>query len=88
MANRKTHEDVMELLDQVPGVKEHLRKYSVQAGAGILKLRIKKGLTHVELVEFLERKGVFVIEAELEAMEVGSETVPDSLYRDVLSALI
>ncbi len=47
----------MELLDQVPGVKEHMNSFEVIMGEKILKRRLELGLTQSDLVELIKISG-------------------------------
>ena len=41
---KKQHEDLMRLLDEVPGVEEHMQSFEVQMGEKILERRLQAGL--------------------------------------------
>lgn len=81
------HADLMALLDQVPGVKEHMESFEVQMGEKILKRRIELGLTQNNLVEMVRGRGDEITQATVSKVERGDHTVNSETYEKILSAL-
>jgi len=81
-----THEDVMALLNSVPGVTEHLQKPSVIMAKQIAKRRIELGLTQTKLVELAKERGITLTQATISKAESGHEgTTQGTLDKIVLT---
>lgn len=86
MAN-KNFADVMKMLKDVPGVQEHLDKFSVIMGKKILKRRLELGLTQQEVVELIKEKGGTTTQSRLSKLECGDDNITANTYDKVLDAL-
>lgn len=83
----KKHDKLMELLDQVPGVKEHMNSFEVLMGEKILKRRLELGLTQSELVELIRINGQKITQSTISKVECGDATIGTNTYNKVLDAL-
>lgn len=77
----------MDLLDQVPGIKEHMESLEVQFGNKILKRRIDLGLTQERLVELIKQRGDLITQATVSKVECGEGNFGSDTYNKILSAL-
>lgn len=77
----------MELLDQVPGVKEHMNSFEVIMGEKILKRRLELGLTQSDLVELIKISGKKITQATISKVESGDSTIGTDTYNKILDAL-
>lgn len=83
----KKHKDLMSLLDQVPGVKEHMNSFEVQMGKKILQRRIELGLTQSQLVDLIIENGERVTQATISKVECGDASVGSDTYNKIFNAL-
>lgn len=83
----KKHEDLMRLLNKVPGVKEHMESFEVQMGKKILQRRIELGLTQTKLVEIVSSQGDRITQATISKVESGDTSVGSETYNKIFSAL-
>lgn len=84
---KKQHEDLMRLLDGVPGVEEHMKSFEVQMGEKILERRLQAGLTQTQVVEIVRQQGEPITQATMSKVECGDATVGSNTYNKVLKAL-
>lgn len=90
MSNRKInerHNNLMDLLDHVPGVKEHMNSFQVQMGQKIMQRRLQLGLTQSELVEAILNSGQKITQATVSKVECGDNTIGSDTYDKILTAL-
>lgn len=83
----KKHEDVMRLLEQVPGVTEHMQSFEVQMGKTILKRRLELKITQLQLVEMVRLQGENINQSTISKVESGDNTVQSETYQKILTAL-
>lgn len=83
----KQHEDLMRLLDEVPGVSEHMQSFEVQMGEKILKRRIELGLTQTQVVEIIRHQGDRITQATISKVECGDAAVGTDTYNKIMKAL-
>lgn len=83
----KKHEDLMRLLDQVPGVEDHMESFEVIMGQKILQRRIELGLTQSQLVERICAQGDRITQATISKVETGDGTVGSDTYNKIFKAL-
>lgn len=83
----KRHEDLMRLLDEVPGVEEHMQSFEVQMGEKILERRLQAGLTQTQVVEIVRQQGEPITQATISKVECGDTTVGSDTYNKILKAL-
>lgn len=83
----KEHEDLMRLLDHVPGVEEHMKSFQVQMGEQILERRLQAGLTQTQVVRVVHHQGEPITQATISKVECGDTTVSSETYSKVLKAL-
>lgn len=83
----KQHDDLMKLLDEVPGVTEHMQSFEVQMGEKILKRRIELGLTQTQVVDIIREQGDRITQATISKVESGDATVGTDTYNKILKAL-
>ncbi|KZZ82525.1 helix-turn-helix domain-containing protein [Bacillus sp. SJS] len=84
---KNQHKDLMDLLDQVPGVKEHMEKFEVQMAQQILERRIELGLTQAQLVRIIQQQGERITQATISKVESGDSAVGADTYNKILHAL-
>lgn len=77
----------MNLLDQVPGVNEHMNSFEVQMGKEIFQRRLELGLTQSELVEKILKQGDKITQATISKVECGDNTVGSDTYNKIFRAL-
>ncbi|PGP18671.1 hypothetical protein COA01_23295 [Bacillus cereus] len=65
----------MELLQTVPGAKEHLSSIPVQFGKEILKRRIELNWTQEQLIKELSIRGVSLDKYTISKMESGLKSI-------------
>lgn len=83
----KQHEDLMKLLDEVPGVRDHMKSFEVQMAEKILERRLQIGLTQTQVVEIVRQQGEPITQATISKVECGDATVGSDTYNKVLKAL-
>ncbi|HLQ72984.1 MAG TPA: helix-turn-helix transcriptional regulator [Bacillota bacterium] len=83
----KQHEDLMKLLDDVPGVEDHMRSFEVQMAERILERRLQIGLTQTQVVDIVREQGGSITQATISKVECGDATVGSDTYNKVLKAL-
>ena len=83
----KKHDELKRLLDQVPGVKEHMSSFHVQMGKQILKRRLELGLTQMEVVKKVQEQGEKITQATVSKVETGDNLVGADTYDKILKAL-
>lgn len=81
------HEDLMKLLDEVPGVTAHMKSFEVQMAEKILERRLQIGLTQTQVVEIVRQQGESITQATISKVECGDATVGSDTYNKVLKAL-
>lgn len=81
------HQEVMNMLEQVPGVKEYLASPSIAKGKAILKRRFDLGLTQTELVNLARDKGIIFNQATLSKAESGHEGITNGTFDKIVEAL-
>lgn len=81
------HEELMRLLEEVPGVTEHLNSFEVQMGKKILVKRLQAGLTQEQVVDLLSRHAEPITRETLSKAETGSKSVGKNIYNAILQAL-
>lgn len=84
---KKSYDDVMDMLHDVPGVSEHLNKFSVLMAEQIVKRRYELGLTQNEVVEIIKNNGEKITQASLSKIESGDDNIKADSYDKVLRAL-
>ncbi|MBM7581087.1 helix-turn-helix transcriptional regulator [Jeotgalibacillus terrae] len=84
---RKDHENVMDMLNQVPGVKEHLSSMEVIMANKIIKRRIQLGLTQNDLVKLIRENGSSITQATISKVESGSSNIGSETYTKIINAL-
>ncbi|MFC9601721.1 helix-turn-helix domain-containing protein [Peribacillus butanolivorans] len=83
----KQYEKLTELLDQVPGVVEHMTSMEVIMAEKILKRRIDLGLTQSQVVEIVNAQGEKITQATISKVECGDGTVTTDTYNKIFYAL-
>lgn len=83
----KQHDDLMRLLDEVPGVEEHMKSFEVQMGEKILEQRLQASLTQTQVVGIVRQQGEAITQATISKVECGDATVGSDTYNKVLKAL-
>lgn len=83
----KQHDELMKLLDAVPGVVEHMESFQVQMGEKIFKRRVESGLTQTQVVEIIREQGDPITQATISKVECGDKTVSTETYNKILKAL-
>lgn len=83
----KQHEELMKLLDTVPGVEEHMQSFEVQIAEKILKRRIELGLTQQQVVERVLEQGGRITQATISKVECGDPAINTETYNKILKAL-
>jgi predicted transcriptional regulator len=83
----KNHEDLKKLLNQVPGVKEHLTKPSIIKGKEILKRRIELGLTQSDLIREAREIGIILTQSTVSKAESGHEGITNGTFDKIVEAL-
>lgn len=79
---------IKEMLETVPGVKEHLESYSVLMGKIVLKRRIELGFTQEQLVEHIKTvTGQSITQSTISKMEAGANGIKGETYNKVLFAM-
>lgn len=81
------HDELMCLLNQVPGVEEHMQSFEVRMGETILQRRVELGITQTQLAEIVRELGESITQATISKVEAGDRTVGSDTYQKVLSAL-
>jgi transcriptional regulator with XRE-family HTH domain len=81
------HKDLMDLLDQVPGVKDHMESFEVKMGQQILKRRIELNLTQQKVVEIIQRQGGKITQATISKVERGDNTISTDTYNKIIEVL-
>jgi transcriptional regulator with XRE-family HTH domain len=85
---KRTVNDVFQMLDDVPGVKDFMESYSVKIGRVILHRRLDLGWTQTELASKVKSKtGKSMHQSTISAMEGGSPGITADLYDRVLRTL-
>lgn len=79
--------EVMELLQTVPGVTEHLNSLQVRLGKEILKRRMELGWTQSTLVKNCALQGISITQPMLSKMESGMKNIEARTYQNVISVL-
>ncbi|AXF55155.1 helix-turn-helix domain-containing protein [Salicibibacter kimchii] len=96
MVNRQepdsSHEKLKDLLQQVPGVKEHLESFPVKMGKKIMKRRINLGLTQEDIVQLVSEQAGSqgqrpITQATISKIETGHSGIKGETYDKVLRAL-
>jgi transcriptional regulator with XRE-family HTH domain len=77
----------MKRLKNVPGVEDHLNKFSVIMGKKILKRRLELGMTQQKVVQLIKEKGGTMTQARLSKIECGDDSITANTYNKVLDAL-
>lgn len=85
--NEKTFNDLMNLLDQVPTVKEHMNKFEVQMAREIMLRRAKLGLTQTEVVKLVQLQGDTITQKTISKVESGEHIIESETYEKILRAL-
>lgn len=81
-------DEMIEIIEEVPGVKEFMRSFPVASGLEILKKRLDMKKSPDELCDFIQRKTGLELSADaLHQMEWGDASVPVIHYQTVLQAL-
>jgi hypothetical protein len=81
-------DEVIEILEGVPGVKEFMRSFPVTSGLEILKKRMSMKKSQEELCQYIQAKtGLELSQDELHQMEWGDGNIPVAKYQTVLQAL-
>ncbi|SFD03435.1 Pou domain-N-terminal to homeobox domain-containing protein [Bacillus sp. OV322] len=83
----KQHEELMNLLDKVPGVTEHMTSVSVIMAEKILQRRIELGLTQTQVVEIIKEQGERITQATISKVECGDSTIGTDTYDKIFHAL-
>lgn len=83
----KNHEDLKKLLNQVPGVKEHLTKPSIIKGKEILKRRLELGLTQTDLIKVAGKRGIILTQSTVSKAEGGHEGITNGTFDKIVEAL-
>ncbi|MED4287375.1 helix-turn-helix transcriptional regulator [Priestia megaterium] len=81
------HKRLMDLLDEVPGVKEHMDSLQVQMGKKILKRRLELGMTQKRLAEIICENGEKITQATISKVECGETSVESDTYSKIFNAL-
>lgn len=81
------HDELMRLLEGVPGVTEHLNSFEVQMGKKILAKRLQVGLTQEQVVDLVSSQEVSLTRETLSKAETGSKSVGKNIYNAILQAL-
>lgn len=82
------HEDVMAILDEVPGVKEFMESFSVQMAQAIMDRRIDLGWTQERLAQEVRRiTGESTPQSTISRIEGGASGIRAETYDKVLRAL-
>ncbi|MXQ55299.1 helix-turn-helix domain-containing protein [Shimazuella alba] len=85
---KRTVNDVFDMLDEVPGVKDFMESYSVKMGRVILHRRLDLGWTQTELASKVKLiTGKSMHQSTISAMEGGSPGITADLYDRVLRTL-
>lgn len=85
---KRTVNDVFQILDEVPGVKDFMESYSVKIGRVILHRRLDLGWTQTELASKVKANtGKSMHQSTISAMEGGSPGITADLYDRVLRTL-
>jgi transcriptional regulator with XRE-family HTH domain len=88
MTENKDFNEVMDLLNSIPGVKDHLEKIQVKLGKEILKIRLELGLTHANVVEACKTFGkISIDESKLSQMESGDLSIEENKYKQIYDFL-
>ncbi|MBT2734119.1 helix-turn-helix domain-containing protein [Bacillus sp. ISL-7] len=90
MSKRKfneKHNNLMDLLDQVPGVIEHMNSFEVTMGKKIFQRRLELGLTQSQLVEIILQGGDKITQATISKVECGDNTIGSDTYNKIFFAL-
>ncbi|WP_176543275.1 helix-turn-helix domain-containing protein [Bacillus toyonensis] len=83
----KKHTDLMDLLNQVPGVKEHMNSMGVRMGGKILKRRLELELTQSDLVKMINDNGDKITQATISKVERGEGTIGSDTYDKIFKVL-
>lgn len=83
----KKHDDLMKLLHQVPGVKEHMERFEMKMGIEVFRRRVELGLTQAELVEMINQNGEKITQATISKVERGEINVSSDTYNKIFNAL-
>jgi transcriptional regulator with XRE-family HTH domain len=85
---KRTMNDVFQMLDEVPDVKDLMESYSVKIGRVILHRRLDLGWTQKELASKVKlTTGKSMHQSTISAMEGGSPGITADLYDRVLRTL-
>ncbi|MBH8605581.1 helix-turn-helix domain-containing protein [Thermoactinomyces sp. CICC 10522] len=88
MSDPKNHEELMELLESVPGVKEAVYSFSRMMGRAIFARRIELGLTQKELAQRVqEETGQPMHQSVISRIEGGSTGITSETYDRILRVL-
>ncbi|QQK76399.1 helix-turn-helix transcriptional regulator [Salicibibacter cibarius] len=87
-----SHEQLKDLLKQVPGVKEHLESFPVKMGKKIMKRRIDLGLTQQDIVQLVAKQARSqgqrpITQATISKIETGHSGIKGETYDKVLQVL-
>lgn len=85
--SKKSFEDVMDTLKEVPGVKTYLRKHSVIMGKKIFKRRIQLGLTQLQVIEAIQSQGEKITQSTLSKVERGDDNITSKTYDKIFNVL-
>lgn len=83
----KDYNELIELLDKVPGVQEHMNSLEVQLGKKILQRRIKKGLTQSDVVDIVLKQGERITQKTISKVENGDAVIESNTYKKIFKAL-
>jgi transcriptional regulator with XRE-family HTH domain len=88
MSDPKNHEELMELLESVPGVKETVYSFSRLMGRAIFTRRIELGLTQKELAQYVYKITKQPMhQSVISRVEGGSIGITSETYDRILRAL-
>lgn len=83
----KDFNELVKLLNQVPGVQEHMNSFEVQMGKKILQRRIDKGLTQSDVVDLVIRQGEKITQKTISLVENGDAVIESDTYTKIFKAL-
>lgn len=83
----KDFNETMEMLDKVPGVKEHLNSFEVKMGGKILKKRVALKWTTDRLIKECRNQNVTITQLSLAKIECGVKEIRHELYEEVYCVL-
>ncbi len=86
--SKHTVEEVLGLLDQVPGVTEFMNSFEVKMGQQIMARRISLGLTQSQLAELVSKiSGESMPQSTISRVEGASKGIRSETYDKILRAL-